>query len=260
MTDTDPIRKNRCDWNTSSDDYQKRHGGRLTETAMAWGIWRIPESEVQGLGDVAGRDVLELGCGAAQWSIALAEQGARAVGIDLSERQLIHAGRDVRGARVEVALVHGNAEALPFRTSSFDIVFCDHGAVCFASPSRIVPEASRVLRPGGLFAFCMSTPIRDICWDEEIERVSDRLVDNYFELDRFEDDETVFYQLGYGDWIRLFRSNGFEVEDLIELRAPEAGTTTFSDYVSRDWARKWPAEHIWKVRRRPIQDAYGVNS
>jgi hypothetical protein len=70
----------------------------------------------------------------------------------------------------------------------------------------------------------------------------------------------VFYQLGYGDWIRLFRSNGFEVEDLIELRAPDTGTTTYSDYVPGDWARKWPAEHIWKVRKKHIQDPNSLNS
>ena len=58
---------------------------------MAWGVWQVPESELQVLGDVRDKDVLELGCGAAQWSIALARVGARPVGIDLSERQLDHA-------------------------------------------------------------------------------------------------------------------------------------------------------------------------
>ena len=65
---------------------------------MAWGVWQIPEAELHVLGDVDGRDILELGCGAAQWSIALAQAGARPVGLDLSDRQLEHARRLDRGA------------------------------------------------------------------------------------------------------------------------------------------------------------------
>jgi SAM-dependent methyltransferase len=250
MADRDAVAKNRVDWNSSSDDYQKRHGEVLQDRALAWGIWRIPESDLGVLGDVSGRDVLELGCGAAQWSIALAERGARMVGIDLSERQLIHAGRELGRARVDLSLVQGSAEQLPFRSSCFDVVFCDHGAMSFASPYRTVAEAVRVLRPGGLFAFCMSTPIRDICWDPAIDGVGERLVEDYYEQFEFEDDESVSYQLGYGEWIRLFRRHGFEVEDLIELRAPDSGATTYTDYVPREWARKWPAEHIWKATTR----------
>jgi ubiquinone/menaquinone biosynthesis C-methylase UbiE len=135
VADDHAIRKNRLDWNRSNDDYQRLHRRVLTDTAMAWGVWRIPEAELDVLGEVSGLDVLELGCGAAQWSIALAALGARTVGIDLSERQLAHAARDADEARVEIALVHGNAERLPLADGSFDIVFCDHGAVCFASPT-----------------------------------------------------------------------------------------------------------------------------
>jgi len=104
---------------------------------------------------------LELGCGAAQWTLALRHNGARAVGVDLSGRQLHHARR----ASKVIPLVQGNAEALPFQNDSFDLVFCDHGATTFSRPQRTVAEAARVLRPNGRFAFCMSTPILDMCWD-----------------------------------------------------------------------------------------------
>ena len=59
------------------------------------------------------------------------------------------------------------------------------------------------------------------------------------------------FQLTYGDWIRLFRGNGFAVEDLIELRPPADADTTYVDYAPLDWARDFPAEHIWKVRKEP---------
>ena len=86
--------RNRAAWNDDADDYQARHAGQLdTHGGLAWGVTQIPESELQILGDVAGKDVLELGCGAAQWSIGLARLGARPVALDLSDRQLEHARR-----------------------------------------------------------------------------------------------------------------------------------------------------------------------
>jgi len=237
-------RKNRAFWNSYSNAYQLAHGEQLDEKPMAWGVWRIPESELGVLGPVQGRDILELGCGAAQWTIALSEMGARAAGLDLSERQLAHARS--RSSRA-IPLAQGNAEKLPFRNHAFDVVFCDHGATVFANPHAIVPEVSRVLRPTGVFAFCMSTPIRDVCIDAKEGRVTEVLTGDYFGLSTVDDGEAVEYQLPYGAWIRLFRQHGFVVDDLIELQAPEHATTTYTDFVPIEWARKWPAEHIWRL-------------
>jgi SAM-dependent methyltransferase len=201
------------------------------------------------LGEVAGLDVLELGCGAAQWSISLAGVGARPVGLDLSARQLDHARRAMAEAGVEFPLVEASAEEVPLRNGSFDIVFCDHGAFNFADPRRLVPEAARLLRRGGLLAFSMPSPILDIFWNEEHEKVDERPQNDYFDLRRFEGDEGVNFQLPYGEWIRLFRANDLAIEDLIELRpAPDAETSY--DLVRLEWARRWPAEHIWKARKQ----------
>jgi SAM-dependent methyltransferase len=112
-----------------------------------------------------------------------------------------------------------------------------------------VPEAARVLRPGGLLAFNKPSPLIDLCYDLANDRVEESLVNDYFDLDRFEDDETVDFQLPYGDWIRLFRANGLDLEDLVEIRAPEGATSTY-DFVPQEWARRWPAENIWKARKR----------
>jgi hypothetical protein len=71
-------------------------------------------------------------------------------------------------------------------------------------------------------------------------------------MHRFEwpdDDESVEFHLGYGDWIRLLRSNGFEVENLVELRpGPEASTRY--PYVTLEWARRWPSEEVWIACKR----------
>jgi hypothetical protein len=60
---------------------------------------------------------------------------------------------------------------------------------------------------------------------------------------------TVDYQVPYGEWVRTFRQHGLIVEDLVELRPPEDATTTFVDFAPLDWARRWPAEEIWVLRR-----------
>jgi SAM-dependent methyltransferase len=155
----------------------------------------------------------------------------------------------MRRRGVSFPLIHASAEAVPLLDGSFDIVFCDHGAMSFADPHRTVPEAARLLRPGGLFAFNMSSPIHFICWNDETERVDRTLHLDYFGLGRVEDPDHVAFELPYGEWIRLFRRHGLLIEDLVEIRPTSKASTTYRDYVDLEWARRWPAENIWKVRK-----------
>jgi SAM-dependent methyltransferase len=252
---TDHARKNLAHWDRQSDDYEARHSEQLTQNTMAWGCWSVPESQLNVLGSVSGKDVLEFGCGAARWAIALAQRGARVVGLDVSARQLEHARRNMRDGGVDFPLVHASAEAVPLADASFDIVFCDHGAMTFCDPCRTVPEAARLLRAGGLLAFSAATPILNVCWNESEDRVDDRLHANYFDQRRFEDASSVNFSLPYGEWIALFRRNGFAIEDLIELRPPEDAQTTYTDYAPIAWARAWPAEQIWRVTKLPAPSA-----
>jgi SAM-dependent methyltransferase len=200
------------------------------------------------LGDVRGLDVLEFGCGGGQWSRWLAEMGARPVGLDLSWNQLRHAAgrREPSGPRVP--LVNADAERTPFAEASFDVVMCDHGAMTFADPYRTVPEVARVLRPAGLFAFSHASPIHFVCWDDAKDRVTERLAHDYFGMRKW-DEETVDFMLPYGEWIRVFRANGFEVEDLIEPRPPAGAKTTYRWFAPLSWARRFPSESIWKLRK-----------
>lgn len=239
-------RTNREFWDADADDYQAVHHATIARDPRAWGVWRIPEAEVDGLGAVGGRDVLEYGCGAAQWAHALADDGARVVALDLSRRQLRYCGPAVAAG---VRLVCASGEAIPCADASFDIVFCDHGAMSFCDPDRALPEVARVLRPGGRFTFSHSTPWQYLAWDEARGRIGRKLREPYFGMRVFSSGEgTVDFQLGYGDWIRAFRRHGFTVEDLVELRAPEGATTTWRDFDPK-WARRWPAEQVWKLRR-----------
>jgi ubiquinone/menaquinone biosynthesis C-methylase UbiE len=241
---------NRALWERTSDDYERRNADALAgENAMSWGLWRIPERELKVLGDVAGKDILEYGCGAARWSIALAQVGARPVGLDLSPAQLGHARRLMAEAGVDFPLVEASAEAVPLPDASFDIVFCDWGAMTFCDPYLTVPEVSRLLRPGGLFAFTTATPISIIAQDIAADTYTDRLHNDYFGMHRLQWPEEVDFQLPYGEWIRLFRRNNLFVEDLIEPQAPADATSTYRTPDELAWARRWPMENIWKLRK-----------
>ncbi len=242
--------QNRDCWNADSDQYQTDHGPQLAASGgLAWGVWQVPESDLQVLGDVEGRDILELGCGAAQWSIALAKKGARAVGLDISEQQLQHARRLMLEAGVDFPLVHASAELVPLPDCSFDVVFCDYGAMTFADPYATVPEAARLLRAGGLLAFSGSTPIIEMCYPDDGEHAGDKLLLDYFGMWSLAYDDYTEFQLPYGAWIRLFRAHGFVIEDLIELRPGPEATSTYRDDSDRDWYRRWPGEQIWRVRK-----------
>ena len=243
--------RNRAAWDRLSDEYQERHGEFIGRTEPRWGMWQVPESKLRILGDVAGKDVLELGCGAAQWSILLAQRGARAVGLDNSARQFEHARRLIAEAGVDVRLVHAPAEEVPLPDVSFDVVFCDHGAMTFGDPYRTVPEAARLLRPGGLFAFSHLTPLAMCCWVEETQTTDRRLVTPYFGMHRFEElpDEPVEFNLPHGEWIRLFREHGLRVEALVEVRPPEGAESSYRTAEETEWARNWPMEEIWRCHK-----------
>jgi SAM-dependent methyltransferase len=242
--------QNRAFWDRQSDEYQERHREFIGRSELRWGTWQVPEAELEVLGDVSGKDVLELGCGAAQWGVLLAQAGARMVGLDNSARQLEHARERMAAAGVDFPLVHSAAEDMPFPDESFDVVFCDHGALSFADPLVVVPEVARVLRPGGLLAFSHATPFSWLCWDEEADSVVDRLVVPAFGMHRDEEsDGSVHFNLMYGDWVRLFRGNGFAIEELIEIRPAEGAESTYESAEETAWARRWPKEEIWKVRK-----------
>jgi len=243
---------NRQRWDEQSDSYQQRHAGQLEQSGgTAWGVWQIPESELRILGEVDGLDVLEFGCGAAQWSIALARRGARVTALDNSARQLGHARELMAAAGLGFPLLHASAESTGLPDASFDIIFCDYGAMTFADPRLTVPEAARLLRPGGLFAFSANTPIVDLAWPADAEHAGERLILNYWEeLRRIEPPgEPITFQLRYGEWIELFVEQGFAIESLIELRPPADATSSYRGEQDREWARRWPAEQIWRVRR-----------
>ena len=174
------------------------------------------------------------------------------VGLDNSPRQLAHAQKFQTEFGLAFPLIHGAAEELPFRDDRFDLAISEYGASIWSDPYRWIPEASRVLKPSGQLIFLVNGTLLMLSVPDKAETpAGDRFLRDYFGMLRFEwsDDESVEFHLGYGDWIRLLRANGFEVEDLVELRPTEGAETRFP-FVTNEWARRWPSEEIWKARRR----------
>jgi SAM-dependent methyltransferase len=247
------VLRNRAHWDEQAAAYVANGEQSWATDDATWGIWRVPESEVGLLEAVDGRDVIELGCGTAYVSAWLARRGARPVGIDNSEAQLATARRLQREHGLEFPLIHGNAESVPYPDESFDYAISEYGAAIWADPYRWIPEAARLLRPGGRLGFLGNASLLMLCVPDTLAEgaAGERLLRPYFGMHRFEwpDDDSVEFHLGHGDMIRLLRSSGFEVQDLIELR-PAEGATTGYEFVTSRWARRWPSEEVWKARKR----------
>jgi SAM-dependent methyltransferase len=174
------------------------------------------------------------------------------VGIDLSRNQLASAAGFQREFGLRYPLVHGDAERSPFRDGSFDVAISEYGAAIWCDPYRWIPEAARLLRPGGELIFLGNATLLMMCVpDLEADGAAgDRLIRPQFGMHRFEwpDDPAVEFHLSHGDWIRVLRSNGFEVVDLIEVRPPEGSKTRYP-FVTLEWSRRWPCEEVWKARK-----------
>jgi SAM-dependent methyltransferase len=252
---SDHVRRNREAWDEWAVDFvdNGERSWRLPPGQEKWGIWDIPEAEVGLLpADLEGKDTIELGCGTGYVSAWLARRGARPVGIDNSEQQLATARRLQAEHDLVFPLLHGNAEAVPFPDASFDLAISEYGASIWADPYRWIPEAARLLRPDGRLIFLVNGLIMMLCMPDAEEPATNEMLRPQRGLHRLEwtSDNSVNFHLSHGDWIRLLRSNGFEVEDLVELYPAEGAKATDFPYATNEWARQWPTEEVWIARKR----------
>ncbi len=216
-----------------------------------WGVWSVPESEVGVLGDVAGLDVVELGCGTAYFSAWLARRGARPVGVDPTPAQLETARRCQRELGLEFPLVEAAAESVPLPDASFDLAISEYGASIWADPARWLPEAARLLRPGGRLVFLVNSPISIVC-SPDGGPTEERLVRAQRGMYRVHwVEDVVNFHPPHGVWTDLLAANGFVVERLVELYPPDdAEDHAYYDAVPAEWARRWPSEDIWVTCKR----------
>ena len=205
------------------------------------------------LGDVAGLDVVELGCGTAYFSAWL----ARARRASRRRRHHARAARDGAAddgedrhrvpARRGRRRRHGAArrELRPRRSRS---TARRSGSI----PYRWIPEAARLLRPGGRLVFLCNSPLVVLCSDDAGAATADAaapaLRDAPLRVGRRGRRRVPPAARASGS--SCCARTGFEVERLIEVQAPpDAETHEFYAYVTAEWARQWPAEDIWVARK-----------
>ena len=218
---------------------------------VAWGLFAVPDRDLGVLGDVRGLDVVELACGTAYFSAWLARAGAAMVAMDLSGEQLATARRLQGRLGPTFPLVQGDAERAPLASGRFDLVVSEHGVAAWCDPDRWLPEAARLLRPGGRLVFLTNSHLSALCVPAEEGVAGDRLLRGHREAYRVQwPGGGIEFHPSHGDWIRLLRRSGFAVEALHEIFAPAGGLDhPFYEIVSSQWASAWPAEELWVAQR-----------
>lgn len=249
----DSVAANIAEWTQSNAQYTDAEAERAWALHdLTWGVFGVREDAIGSpLGDVSGLDVVELGCGTAYFSARLARRGARPVGVDPTPAQLVTARRMMELTGIRFPLVEAPGERVPLPDASFDLALSEFGASLWADPALWIPETARLMRPGGRLVFLTNSFISYLCAPDE-GAISETLQRPQFGAYAMQwpGETGVEYHLAHGDWIDLLRANGFEVERLIELKAPpDAKAHEYYDYVSPEWARKWPHEEIWAARR-----------
>ena len=157
------------DWTRANEQYtDARAEGAWAKDEIDWGIWSVPESELNALPDMAGKDVVELGCGTAYFGAWLKKAGAaRVVGVDPTPAQLATARRCNEKFGLGLEFVEAFGEDVPLPDASFDIVFSEYGASIWADPYKWIPEAARLLRPGGELVFLRNSTLVILCSPDE---------------------------------------------------------------------------------------------
>jgi SAM-dependent methyltransferase len=247
----DYVDRNRAAWDRWALDYVLAGRQAWTDSELRWGLWGIPESELELVSHLPqGSDVVELGCGTAAISAWLARAGLRPVAVDVSRKQLDVAARLQRELGPSFPLIHANAEDVPYDTDSFDLAISEYGASLWCEPHRWLTEADRLLRPGGGVLFVVNSPLLMACTPGDGGRAGDELVRDSFTspVREFPEEGVVEFHLTHGDWVRLLGAYGFTLERLIETRPPYGARPRF-DLASIEWARRWPSEDIWVARK-----------
>ncbi len=245
------LARNRELWSLVNAQFTDRQADQAwAATEIGWGMFRTPETDVGALGSVDGLDVLELASGTAYFGSWLARLGARVVATDLASEQLTSAKRCMQAYGPWFPLVQADSQRLPLADDSFDLVVSENGVAAWCDPTRWIPEAARVLRPGGRLVFLTNSTLSALCVPSDAGVATEVLQRPQRASHRIEwVGGGVEYHPSHGTWIRLLRQSGFVIEALHELYAPTAAADhEFYEITSADWASQWPAEELWVTR------------
>jgi len=253
VAEPDYVAVNRDAWTQANAEYTDRRAREAwAQEEITFGKWSIPERELRVLPDLKDKDVVELGCGTAYFGAWLKRAGARrVVGVDVTPAQLETARRMNDEFELGLEFLLENAEHTSLPDASFDLVFSEYGASIWCDPKLWIPEAARLLRPGGELFFMRGSTLSLLCMPDE-GQVSERLArpqKALYRLEWYDDEPGVEFHPGFSEMFAILRANWFELVDFRELYAPEdAPDHEYYDTVPADWAKRWPDEEIWRLR------------
>jgi len=251
------VAENRRYWDAMADEWVQA-GEQSWASEPRWGEWHIPNNDLPLLPeDMAGMRAIELGCGTGYVSAWMRRRGASVYAIDGSASQLATARRLAHQHGLDdIDWVHGNAEQVDQPDGSFDFAISEYGAAIWCDPALWLPEAHRLLRPGGDLVFLGNHPLALVCCPVDGSLpASERLERPYFNLgqldwrDAVDEPGGIEFNLPISAWMRLFRDLGFDVVDYVEIQAPASATGSAST-VTADWARRFPSEQVWRIRKQ----------
>lgn len=261
-TPDEHTRVNRAHWERSAPDMVDAAERLWASDEITWGIWNVPERDLELLGDhestrdLSGVHAVELGCGTAYVAGWLARRGAEVTGVDISPAQLATARRLADVHEVPLTLLEADAEATGLPSGGFDLVVSEYGASLWCDPDRWVAEAARLLRRGGRLVFVTASPFVNLASpiDGSLP-VTERFERPWFGTDRFDWSDAVdlpggieFVRAAPG-WMRTLFDAGFEVLDHQEIEAPADATGEVVG-IPASWAQRWPSEQTWVAVRR----------
>jgi SAM-dependent methyltransferase len=253
VAEPDYVAVNRDAWTQANAEYTDRRArAAWAQEEITFGKWKLPERELRVLPDLEDKDVVELGCGTAYFGAWLKRAGARrVVGVDVTPAQLETARRMNEEFGLGLEFLLENAEHTSLPDKSFDLVFSEYGASIWCDPAKWIPEAARLLRPGGELFFVRGSTLSLLCMPDE-GQVGEQLIrpqKGLYRLEWYDDEPGVEFHPGTSEMFRILRENGFELLDFRELFAPaDAADHEYYDTVPADWAKRWPDEEIWRLR------------
>jgi ubiquinone/menaquinone biosynthesis C-methylase UbiE len=218
-------------WDAWSATFQDEGGHSI---AVAFGPGAPEDDDLGLLGDVSGTDAIELGCGGAQFGIALADRGANVTGVDISEKQLSHA-RDLAAEHdVDIDFVHSSVTDLSgIPSESFDLAFSAFAFQWVSDIEACFREAHRVLRDGGRFVFSVDHPYYKLLDPETGDFAASYFADEpkrgYSET---LDAEMVVYRRSVSEIVNTLLEAGFTLTRLEEpgYEDPDEYESTFGSF------------------------------
>lgn len=241
----DPAVDNAFAWDRLAAWYVER--ARLPTDVAHYGLDAPTEADLRLCGDLRGKRVLELGCGAAQNAIAFARAGARVIAVDASAGMLAQGRQLAEDAEVRVEFHHGDLADLGFITSaSIDLVFSAMAFGFVDDLARVFRQVHRVLKTGSAFVFSLPHPLGRMVEGRQLTR-------SYWDTSplRTEINGVSFteYQHTVSAIVTQLLRASFRVDTLLEPEPPATGARSML------WDERWrmvPPVLILRARKEGI--------